>query len=58
MTAPSLESTTHWITPTAEQLAKQSDASQQVRFWTVVRDDRGGVSWLEATASPSPSPIM
>jgi hypothetical protein len=58
MTAPSLESTTHWITPTAEQLAKQSDASQQVHFWTVVRDDRGGVSWLDATASPSPSPIM
>jgi len=56
MKAPSLESTTHWITPNAAQLAKQSDASQQVHFWTVVRDDHGGVLWLDGAASPSPSP--
>jgi hypothetical protein len=56
MTEPSLESTTHWIAPNADQLSMQSDATRAVHFWTVVRDDRGGVSWLETTASPSPSP--
>jgi hypothetical protein len=27
--------------------AKKEDAGKRVRFWFVVRDDRGGVSWLE-----------
>jgi hypothetical protein len=30
---------------------KAPDAGQQVRFWVVVRDGRGGTAWLERTAT-------
>jgi hypothetical protein len=56
MKEPSLDSTTHWITPSADQLAKTADPTGAVHFWAVARDDRGGVFWLDGAASPSPSP--
>lgn len=32
--------------PTTKWTARREDASQRVTFWFVVRDDRGGVSWI------------
>ncbi len=56
MKEPSAQSTTHWITPSADQLGKTAEASGEVHFWAVARDDRGGVSWLDGKAAPGPSP--
>jgi hypothetical protein len=49
---PASESTTSWIVPKSDQLGKTADSSQTVRFWAVLRDDRGGVSWMTGTATP------
>jgi hypothetical protein len=49
--APSTESTTNWIVPNADQLAKTADDTQQVHFWAVARDDRGGTAWLDGFAA-------
>jgi hypothetical protein len=54
MSEPVKQSTTKWIVPSAEQLGKTANASKQVHFWAVVRDDHGGVSWLDGDAVPKP----
>lgn len=47
--APAGDSSTKWEVPTAAALSLVSlDAS--VRFYAVVRDDRGGVGWLKGSA--------
>jgi hypothetical protein len=50
--APATDATTTWNSPTADHLATVMDADGAVHFWAVLRDDRGGVSWLEGTAKP------
>jgi hypothetical protein len=46
---PELEAETRWESPAPERLAAQVDASGRVRLWAVVRDDRGGVGWIEGS---------
>jgi hypothetical protein len=50
MKEPSSDSSTSWIVPKDTTLAVTADSSRTVKFWAVVRDDRGGVSWLTGTA--------
>jgi hypothetical protein len=40
---------TTWNAPTADKAVTQVDADGRIRFWAVLRDDRGGVGWLEGT---------
>jgi hypothetical protein len=47
--APELDTMTQWKAPTSAGLPTRS-TDGRVRFWAVVRDDRGGVSWLEGSA--------
>ncbi len=47
---PSIESSTTWTAPTSDMYAKT--ANGEVLFWAVLRDDRGGESWLAGSASP------
>jgi hypothetical protein len=53
-TAPAAESTTDWEVPTADIASKESGASGMIRFWAVIRDDRGGVDWLDGSVMEQP----
>jgi hypothetical protein len=46
--APVVSASTTWEAPTADAVG----ASGTVRYWAVIRDDRGGVDWLAGTARP------
>lgn len=37
--------------PETEWVARRDDSGKDVRFWFVVRDDRGGVTWAERTVT-------
>jgi hypothetical protein len=50
MVPPAMESTTDWEAPTSSTI----DSSGAVQFWAVIRDDRGGVGWLDGSAKPTP----
>jgi hypothetical protein len=47
--APVTSADTTWNAPTADKAASQVDLDGRIRFWAVLRDDRGGVGWLEGT---------
>jgi hypothetical protein len=49
--APVSDAKTSWIAPTAAKLAATSDDQRAVEFWVVIRDDRGGVSFLRGKAT-------
>jgi hypothetical protein len=53
-TAPALESTTDWEVPTADVAAKDTAQTGVIRFWAVIRDDRGGVDWRDGTITEQP----
>ncbi len=38
---------TTYVTPTATKAATVADAQGRMKIWAVLRDDRGGVGWLE-----------
>lgn len=42
---PETGADTTWYAPTSDEAAPTVDASGLVRFWAVLRDDRGGVGW-------------
>jgi hypothetical protein len=42
---PETGADTTWYAPTAGEAAPYVDADGLVRFWAVIRDDRGGVGW-------------
>jgi hypothetical protein len=46
---PSFDATTNWTPPAPDALAA-TNPDGTVRYWAVIRDDRGGVDWLEGTA--------
>jgi hypothetical protein len=48
---PVTGATTTWETPTATRAAEQVDTTGRLRFWAVLRDDRGGVGWLEGNVA-------
>jgi hypothetical protein len=50
MTVPKMTTTSKWTPPNDEQRAMTVAADDLVRFWVVIRDDRGGVGWKEGTA--------
>ena len=43
---PVTGASTSWNAPTAASAALETDPNGQLRFWAVLRDDRGGVGWL------------
>jgi len=47
--APLPDANTIWTPPTAPKLAPYT-TDGTVRFWAVLRDDRGGVSWVDGSA--------
>jgi hypothetical protein len=49
MNPPADGAQTTWKAPTADKAQTQTDADGRIRFWAVLRDDRGGVGWLEGT---------
>jgi hypothetical protein len=53
MQLPISEAVTKWNPPTRAQLSQTSPMNDpRVRFWAVIRDDRGGVGWVSGTATP------
>jgi hypothetical protein len=48
-TPPPADVTTNWTPPTQGQVT-QLTVDGTVQLWAVVRDDRGGISWLAGTA--------
>jgi hypothetical protein len=50
-TPPVTTADTTWNAPTATQAAAQIDPDGRLRFWAVLRDDRGGVGWLQGGLS-------
>ncbi len=48
--SPAPTTTSPYKPPTADDLPKTTDASGVVRYWAVVRDDRGGIGWLAGSA--------
>jgi hypothetical protein len=50
MAEPDMLDGTLWNSPTPDQLFRTTTIDREVRFWAVVRDDRGGVSWQTGTA--------
>jgi hypothetical protein len=49
MSPPADGAPTTWNAPTAATAQTQVDPDGRIRFWAVLRDDRGGVGWLEGT---------
>jgi hypothetical protein len=50
---PALETTVEWTPPAPSALAKTTTpADPAVRLYAVLRDDRGGVSWIAGRATP------
>jgi len=50
---PGMESTVGWTPPAPSALAKTTTpADPAVRIYAVLRDDRGGVSWIAGRATP------
>jgi hypothetical protein len=50
---PALETTVEWTPPAPSQLATTTTpADPAVRLYAVLRDDRGGVSWIAGRATP------
>ncbi len=41
---------TSWTSPTMDRAAGEIDPDGRVRFWAVLRDDRGGVGWIAGAA--------
>jgi len=41
-----------WTAPAAGE----TGAGRPVRFWFVMSDGRGGVSWIRAVGTPAPAP--
>ncbi len=47
---PTPTSSAEWIAPTELELPDVADERGGLRYYTVVRDDRGGVAWLKGSA--------